>query len=196
MEDILHLTQIAEIRPGYPFRSKIKEVHGRAIFAVQMKDVVIDGGISWDGVVETGLSGKRTPDWLVPGDILFAFRGNHNYAVLVDEYADKLKAVASPHFFVIRCKSDKLLPAFLAWTLNQAPLQTYFRRESTGTLTQGLRKPSVAEAPIAVPSLEKQHQIVQLANVVRQERQLLEELIRNNETMMHGIAADLFNGLK
>ena len=192
----MQLAQVAEIKSGYPYRSKILEVPGTGVFAVQMKDVAINGGIDWERVVETETSGKRAPDWLVPGDILFSFRGNHNYAVLVDEHADKLKAVASPHFFVIRCKSDKLLPAFLVWVLNQGPLQEYFYKESTGSLTKGLRKESVAESPIVIPPLEKQRQIIQLLNVVEQERQLLKELIQNNEAMMDGIAADMLNGMK
>ncbi len=192
----MRLAQVAEIKSGYPFRSKISEVPGSGVFAIQMKDISIDCGIAWPGIVETEIPGKRDPDWVVPGDILFAFRGNHNYAVLADETAVKYRAVASPHFFVMRSNTKKVLPEFLVWLINQGPLQRYFHKESTGTLTKGLRKESIAEAPIAIPSFEKQHKIVQLANSVKQERQLLEQLIRNNETMMDGIAADLLNGLK
>ena len=191
---IVQLHELVEIKAGYPFRRKVPEVVGGGTYAIQMKDVYIDDGIDWADVVETELSVVRTMNLLSPGDILFAFRGNHNYAVLVDELANTYQAVASPHFFVLRCCSEKILPAYLTWWLNRAPLQEYFGKESTGSLTKGLRKSAVAEACIALPSLEKQQIIVNFANTAKRERQLLEKMISNNESLLDGIANNLLSG--
>ena len=190
---MLQLGQIVKMKAGHPFRGRIPEVPGTGVLAIQMKDVSTDGGLNWGTAVETEITGKREPDYLTPGNILFAIRGNHNYAVLVDEVAVEQRAVASPHFFVLHCISDTVFPAFLAWLLNQEPLQRYFKREAEGTLTKSIRRNVLENAPITIPPLERQQQIVQLAQCVNQERQLLEELIRNNETMLAGIATDLLN---
>lgn len=189
----MQLGQVVKMNAGHPFRGRIPEVSGTGVRAIQMKDVSIEGGLNWSTAVETEVVGKREPDYLTPGNILFAIRGNHNYAVLVDEVATEQRAVASPHFFVLRCTSDTVFPVFLVWLLNQEPLQRYFRREAEGTLTKSIRRNVLENAPITIPSLEKQHQIVQLAHCVKQERQLLEKLIRNNETMLGSIATDLLN---
>lgn len=190
---LVQLHGLAEIKAGYPFRRKVPEVLGGGTYAIQMKDVSIDEGIDWAEVVETEISGIRTMNLLSPGDILFAFRGNHNYAVLVDERAKKYQTVASPHFFVLRCNTDKILPAYLTWWLNRAPSQEHFGKESTGSLTKGLRKSAVAETRIALPSLEKQLRIVQLENIAKRERQLLEQMISNNESLLDGIANNLLS---
>lgn len=192
----MFLSKLADITVGHPFRGKIPEVAGAGVRAVQMKDVSILGGINWSSCVKTETSGKREPGWLQPGDVLFVARGSHNYAVLVDEAAEEIQAVAAPHFYLLRCKRQEALPEYLAWFLNQEPCQRYFQREAEGSVTKSIRRSVLENAPIAVPSLEKQHQIVQLAYSIKQEHQLFEKLIRNNETMMDGIAADLLNGLK
>jgi hypothetical protein len=190
------LNQVATVKAGYPFRAKIQEVQGTGVLAVQMKDVSAEGGINWETAVETELPGKRTPIYLKPGDILFAVRGNHNYAALVDDLVSRYRAVSSPQFFVLRCVSNEIVPEFLVWLLNQEPLQRYFRRESEGTLTKSIRRSVLENATIAVPPLERQHKIIQLAHSAMTERQLLKKLIKNNQVMMDGIAADLLNGMK
>ena len=109
----MHLKQIANINAGYPFRRKIPEAINSGILAIQMKNTSPEG-IQWDNCCETQPAGKRQPDWLQAGDILFVARGNHNYAVLV-EHPPKLPSIAAPHFFVIRCNTPGVLPKFLAW---------------------------------------------------------------------------------
>lgn len=185
------LNNIADITAGYPFRGKISEQLGSSIYAVQMKNVFSESGIDWLTCVETELAGKRSPAWLKKGDVLVAARGNSNYAVLVDEAVTKLKAVASPHFYVLSVKNDKVLSDYLCWFINSQPAQRYFQRESEGTFTKSIRRQVLETLPVALPSLEKQQNIVQLSATIWRERQLYEQLIRNDEVLMNAIANDL-----
>ncbi|MCK4503511.1 MAG: hypothetical protein KAU22_10795, partial [Desulfuromonadales bacterium] len=74
---MLQLGQIVKMKAGHPFRGRIPEVPGTGVLAIQMKDVSTDGGLNWGTAVETEITGKREPDYLTPGNILFAIRGNH-----------------------------------------------------------------------------------------------------------------------
>jgi len=132
----MKLNEIARINAGHPFRGRIQEKPGTGIFAVQMKNISPNQSVDWVSCTETTLASKREPDCLTPGDVLFAARGNNNYAVLVDEAMASLRAVAAPHFFVLRAKTRQLLPGFLAWLLNRPPSQYYFQCEAEGTLTK------------------------------------------------------------
>jgi hypothetical protein len=81
---------------------------------VHIRDADADKGIDWPALVRTELQGRKDPDWLRTGDILFAARGNRNFAVCVGE--PPLKAVCSPHFFLVRVNRDSAAtPEFLAW---------------------------------------------------------------------------------
>lgn len=159
-----------------------------------MKDVSVPDGINWSSCIETEITGKREPDWLLPGDILFAARGSRNYAVLVDRAAEKLRAVAAPHFYILRCTTHRVLPHYLVWFLNQRPCQRHFQREAEGSLTKSIRRSVLEGTSVAVPNLERQHSIIRLAETIKQEQQVVDRLIRNGEKLMNIIATDLHKG--
>lgn len=190
----MNLTDIATISSGHPFRGKIPEVAGGGSLVIQMKDASPQAGIGWTGCTQTAIAGKREPDWLKQGDILLAARGSNNYAVLVDLPPDStIKAVAAPYFYIINQLRSDVLPAYLAWLLNQKPCQRYFEQNAEGTLTKSIRRTVLENTPVAVPSLSKQHAIMGLAKTLKQEQQIIEQLLRNGEGLLSSIAADLLN---
>jgi restriction endonuclease S subunit len=190
----MKLTDIATISSGHPFRGKISEVGGSGSWVIQMKDASPHVGIDWTGCIQTAIAGKREPDWLEQGDILVAARGGSNYAVLVDFPPDTpIKAVAAPYFYVISQLRSNVLPAYLTWLLNQTPCQRYFEQNAEGTLTKSIRRTVLECTPVAVPTLAKQHAIIALVNTLRQEQQIVEQLLRNGEGLLSSIAFDLLN---
>lgn len=191
----LTLKHLSSINAGYPFRGKIPEAGGSGVVVVQMKDTSYRRGINWQSCIEAKLSGKREPDWLQPGDILVAARGSHNYAVQVDDtlLATAYQAVAAPHFFVVRTNKAQILPEFLAWLLNQKPCQRYFEQNAEGSQTKSIRRRVLEDTPIALPPLEKQQTIIHLADTIRKEQQLIEQLLHNGEQLLSVIANDLLN---
>ncbi len=188
----MKLTDLAIISAGHPFRGKILEKSGSGIRAVQMKDISIDQGVCWESVIETELSGKKKPAWLMNGDILFAARGARNYAVLVDHIVGKV--VSAPHFYILRVNEQSLLPEFLVWQLNQKPLQNYFDRAAQGSFTKSIKRSILECAEITVPPLDNQKQIVGLHMTLMQERKLYSELTRNADKLMNSIASKLAAG--
>src|SRR5690606_20733501 len=86
---------------------------------------------------------------------LIATRGSHNYAIQIDDCLTTTgkQAVAAPHFFVVRSKENEILPAFLAWLLNQTPNQRYFEQNAEGTLSKSIRRNVVEHAQIVIPPL-------------------------------------------
>lgn len=188
------LGTIATINAGYPFRGKIPEAPGSAVIAVQMKDVSLTEGIRWSDCLETELTGKRDLDYITVGDVLVAARGSRNYAVQVDQSLTSTgkQAVAAPHFFVIRLKNKEILPEFMVWLLNQAPLQRYFEQNAEGTLTKSIRRSVLEYTPMVVPPLATQRAIISMAKTLAEEQRLIQKLVNNGERMMGAIARDLF----
>ena len=191
-ERILKLINAVTVSSGHPFRGKIPEKTGSGIHAIQMKDVSPEGGVCWDSVIETELFGKKQPDWLVQGDILFAARGSYNYAVLIEE-TDK-QAICAPHFYILRVITPSLLPAFLVWQLNQRPLQKYLDSAAEGSVTKSIRRSILEQAEITVPPLDIQRKILGLHQTMLQEKKLYAELISNADKFMHALASDLMAG--
>lgn len=161
---------------------------------VQMRDVSLTEGIDWASCLSTKLTGKREPDYLTPGDILVAARGSHNYAAHVDQTlpASGKQAVAAPHFFVIRLTKPSILPAFMVWLLNQQLAQRYFEQNAEGTLAKSIRRSVLEDVPVVVPPITTQQAIIAMANTLREEQRVIQQLITNGERLMTAIACDLY----
>ena len=188
----MKLLEITNITPGYPFRGAIPEKAGSCIRVVQLKDISRSGYIDWESSIEADLETKKEPDWLKPGDILFSARGNRNFATIITKECPS-SALAAPYFYVIKNKSNKVLPSFIAWQLNQSPCQKYFQKESEGTLIKSIRKSVLENIPIKIPALEKQKHIIKIVETVEREKQICEQLIQNGEVLMSSIASSLYH---
>lgn len=189
-EIFVKISDIATVKAGFPFRGAIRDMAGGNVLAVQMKNVDPGMGIDWAGVTRTSLPGRRQPDWLETGDIIFAARGNRNYAVHVKDPPGQ--AVCSPHFFVIEMRKDiQVLPAFLSWQINQAPAQRYLEQAATGSYIPNIRRQVLEDLPISVPPLLQQEKILTLYNAAAQERSTLEGLIENRKIQLEAITRDI-----
>lgn len=190
------LKTVANIHAGYPFRGKIPETPGSDICAIQMKHITENRTINWQQCTPTTLTGKRQPQWLQPGHIIVAARGNHHYAVLIPEAIRQInpRFIAAPHFFVLAVKKQNILPQYLAWLLNQSHLQDYFTQNAEGSVTKSIRRQIVEEASIPLPNKQEQQKIVNLITTVQKEQALLAQLHNNSQQIMQGIANQIYKG--
>ena len=187
---ISNLGALAVVKSGYPFRASIEEAADADALAVQMKDVDPEHGVSWSGVTRTSLAGRKQPDWLKAGDVLFVSKGARFYAVCIDE--PPTQAVCSPHFFHLQvAPQTPLLPAFLAWQINQPPFQRQLQQAAEGSSQLSIRRPVLESLLLSVPSLADQQRIVALTDLARRERHALHQLIHNREQQLQALAEGL-----
>lgn len=189
------LKAIANVSLGYPFRGKVEEIDSNletAIPVVQLRNCSIDNGIDYTSCAFVESPNKACNHYLHDQDILFAARSSQNYAVLFEkDKACHYDYIASLNFFIIRITDRNILPSFLVWQLNQVICQQYFDKNSEGTAAKNIRRPIMEDLPIAIPDLATQQTIVKLAQVQNKERQLLSQLIQNNEQIMTAIAQQI-----
>ena len=188
--NIFSIGSLTSLQGGYPFRGSIEESAEGGALAVQMKDVDPDHGVNWSGVTRTTLAGRKQPDWLKAGDVLFVSKGARFYAVCIDEPPSS--AVCSPHFFLLQVMPRApLLPTFLAWQINQPPFQRQLQQAAEGSSQLSIRRPVLESLTLCVPSLADQQRIVALADLARQERHTLHQLIHNREQQLQALAEGL-----
>lgn len=183
------LCDIADIRPGHPFRGSIEPVENGDVHVVQVRNAELTGEITQDEMITTNLKGKKTPDWLQPGDVLFVAKGARHFAALVDDLPEN--TVCSPHFFLVRLKPEmkkKVLPDFICWQLNQLLAQRYFQATAEGSLYVSIRRQVLENTPIALPPMEKQRQLVAMHRCAVKENKVLQQLIDNRQQQLEAIA--------
>lgn len=185
------LVDLAVIKAGHPFRGKIEEIKEGTARVLQIRDLDEFGQInSWDSVIKTEMAGRKEPEWLERGDILFAARGLRNFAGCLIDIPEP--TVCGPHFFQIHVRDgQEVLPEYLAWALNQQPIQKYFKQSAEGSSQLSIRKAVLEHTEIAIPTLAKQESIIVLNKAVIREQQILKALLVSREQEMNFIAQDI-----
>ncbi len=188
------LSDFAVIHAGHPFRGTITPIPGAKTPVVQVRDVDDFGEINTQQLVRTKLTGRKQPDWLQQGDILFVAKGAKHFATYVNELPEQ--TVCSPHFFIVRIKDDyseMVLPEFISWQLNQIPAQQYYKSTAEGSLYVSIRRKILEDTPITLPFVSKQKHIVSLHRNAVSEHKVLQKLIENRQQQMNAIARDILS---
>ncbi len=180
------LLNIAHIRAGHPFRGAIVSDDSGNAHVIQIKNLNQYGEVQWDELIKTTLKGRNPPNWLQKDDVIFSARGLNNTAAHID--ALKKPTVCAQHYYVIQIKTEALLPAFLAWQLNQAPVQHYLKNYAQGSSQLSIPKTLLGNAPIFLPDLNKQKTIVELNKKAIEEMKILNGLIENRTQQLQAIA--------
>ena len=188
------LDSLAEVRSGYPFRGSVPVVENGSVRVVQMRDVDPAGEVDWSGVASTELEGRKDPDWIAAGDVLFASRGHRYYAACVDAVPGR--AICGQHLFHMRIRpSAQVLPTFLAWQINQPPLQKLLGKMAEGSSQLSIRRGILESLPIALPSLAAQQKIMALVELAKQEQAGYLALIRTREKQLEALVEGLAQNL-
>lgn len=114
-----------------------------------------------------GISEKHL---LKDGDVLFAAKGNKNFAAVFENHNEP--SVASTSFFVIRPTDNKVLPQYLAWFLNSHTTQALLKGQAIGTSIPSISKQVLENLEITVPNIEIQKAILQITKLRNKEKTL------------------------
>ena len=189
----IRLRDLAYIRAGHPFRGAVEAVDSGSVAVVQMKDILPGRGVDWLSTVRTELVGRKEPDWLSSGDLLFVSRGSRYFAVHVGQPPGL--AVCGPHLFHLTVKApDLLMPDFLAWVVGQGPVQRQLQQAASGSLQLSVTRQALEVLEIPVPPLATQRVVADLATTAASERAVLTALIQNREQQLEALACALASG--
>jgi hypothetical protein len=185
----INLADAATINAGFPFRGAVDALQAGEVAVIQMRNVEREA-IDWPSLACVTLPTKRAADLLAVGDVIFATRGRRNFALALENIPGP--AVCSPHFFVLKSREpQQLLPAFLAWQINQRPAQDYLQQAATGSHILNITRAAIESLPLAIPPVEVQRAILELADAARRERDLFNALIANRQNQLDAVAAHL-----
>lgn len=183
------LKDFVDILPGHPFRGTIKQYEDGNVNVVQVRDISAIGEMDLGDLVQTKVTGKKSPVWLEQGDILFVAKGSKHYSAHLDFILPR--TVCSPHFFLIRVKpefKEVITSHFLSWQLNQFPAQTYFKKTAEGSKYLSIRRQVLENTPIKVLPMKRQKLISEMHKTAMQERKALLKMIENRQQLLEAVA--------
>lgn len=167
------LKNIASIQTGV----FAKPVQGGVVVYLQARHFDENGELVETLYPDLDASARVEKHLLQRGDVLFAAKGNKNFAVWYEN--EDMPAVASTSFFVIRLNDRSVLPGYLSWFLNHSDTQAILKGQAKGSAIASISKAVLAELKIPVPTIQKQELILKIYKLRNREKnlkQLIEDL--------------------
>lgn len=176
------LKEIADIRTGCSFRTKIEaDLRGNTL-VVQLKELSEKNIIDVSTAVRINMSEISENYLLQKGDIVFRSRGMDSTAAIMDISSNNV--ILSAPFQRIRLRDvNAILPQYLLWYINSKEAQIYFTANKTGTSVSMISTAVLADLPVIIPSLEMQKKIVDIHFLSEREIELQEELIKKKKLL-------------
>lgn len=154
----LTLADVAGVQAGYLSRTRVEAASDGTHRLIQARDVSNQGEINQETVVR--FDPDRDPNLyrVSLGDILLIARGQDHRAYLIR--TDLTDMLASSVFHIIRPHQEAVLPAYLAWWLNQPEAQTAIKTGSRGTAIGYVSRRHIESIPVSLPPRVTQQRIV------------------------------------
>lgn len=169
------LAEIAEVRLGYQFRKKIEPADDGTHWVIQIRDFDQDRVLRKEDLSRVRINEPHEQFLINRGDVLFLSRGHRNWAAPILE--DLKDVIAVSHFFILRIKDTRVDPEYLAWYINQTPVQEYLRSNARrGTHMPLITLAAFKELIVDVTDMTTQHRIVELNRLVETEKRLMTKL--------------------
>ena len=179
------LVDIAEVRMGYSFRSRLETDAEGDVAVIQMKDIDDTNLLHPEGLARIQMPDLKDRHLVQKRDLLFRSRGMTNSAALVGGGLGR--AVLAAPMLLIRPKTEIVEPAYLQWFINHPATQAVLSGQAAGTAVKMIGKSVLDGLVVALPPLDRQRLIVEIAQLASREAALLQELRERRKALLEGI---------
>ena len=188
------IADCAEVLPGYAL--KVRAEHEPEGFYQIMLGKHLSAGQPYNYISKHEL--RITPRGHVEkyrvnaGDVLFVSRGSRNKAAVVESVPEP--TIASSTFYILH-PHEGIDPGYLAWCLNQAPVQAQIGQVRTGAGTPIVQRRIFAEIRIPVPSLDQQRKLAVMGGLMAQELRIRNRLVEESKKLHCALGQRLLHNL-
>lgn len=154
------LKNIAEVITGYTFRTALQTRESGSLSVLQAKNISDSLSIHAESLDQINFECSRSRAIFHAGDVIISSRGGFRAGVL--NSGDFQNIVAASSVFILRLKTDKVLPEFLAVFLNSLVGQKQLNEKATGAVINTILRKDLENIRIPIPDPRKQERIVQL----------------------------------
>lgn len=171
----LKIKDIADIQIGYQFRKKIEPERDGTHQVIQIRDFDENHTLNKEGLTWIKMSHLPEKYSVNRDDVLFLARGQRNFATPVAHSFEN--TIAASSFYILRIKTKKIIPEYLAWFLNQSPAQGYLHNLARrGTHMPVIPKSAFENLTVYIPDIETQKTVLKLNSLIEKERNLLNSI--------------------
>ena len=179
----MKLGDIADVRMGYPFRSRLEHDPAGDVAVIQMKDIDDANLLHAEDAIKVSLPEGKGHHLIHEGDLVFRSRGRSNSVALVA--AGIGEAVLAAPMLLIRPRT--VLPAYLHWFINLPTTQANLAALAEGTSVRMISKDALLDVDVPVPGMNRQRRIVDVAALALREQSLIAEIAAQRKRLTEGV---------
>jgi hypothetical protein len=168
------LSQISQIMPGHPFRSRIDDEPGGGFIVVQPRDLGGNGRVNLSNAVRFHAPPGSAPVHLRALDIVLQPRGTRFSAAIFS--GAELPTVAAAPLLIVRVDPARAVPEYVLAVLASPATQSLLRQSAVGTYVLQVSRQAIEDLAIELPDLSTQARLADLAALGRRERELMDRL--------------------
>jgi hypothetical protein len=165
------LAELCHIQLGYNVRGRLQPGGDAGRLAVQMRDIDAEGTLDFQRLGRFALPSLPERYLAHPGEVLFRPRGDHTTATALGDDLPEPAIVILP-LIILRPKTKKLDPQFLAWIINQPRAQRHFAGGAQGQNLRMIPRPCLESLAMDLPNLAAQRTIVTVGELSDREARL------------------------
>ncbi len=188
------IADCAEVLPGYALKVRAEHELKGTVQVIMAKHIKDRSPYRFTSEHELRITPKSKTDkyQVHSGDVLFLSRGTRNCAAVIESVPEY--TVASATFYILRPK-QQVDPGYLAWCLNQPPIQAQISQVRTGAGTPIVQRSVFGDIVIPLPALSEQKRITELGQLMQRELELRKQLAEATETHHKAIGTQLISQL-
>lgn len=95
--------------------------------------------------------------------------------------------IASGYFYILRVRTDRIRPAYLAWYINQPSFQSQLAPHTQGTHMPFVSQSAFQDLAVPIPPLAVQDTVVALADLAEQEQSILSQLASKRAALIQSL---------
>ena len=183
----LKIKDMADIQIGYQFRKKIKTEPDGTHAIIQMRDFDDNNNLNYRELSRVNLPVLPDKYLVNKNDVLFLSRGHSNFAFAITDPLER--TIVASYFFILKVTSEKVLPEYLAWCINQAPAQKHLHSSARrGTHMPLVPKSAFEDLKVHVPDIKTQKSIVELNRLLDRENKLIRTLQEKRSLLIRSLS--------
>jgi restriction endonuclease S subunit len=159
MKTIKDLKDIAEVIPGYYFRTALQSKNNASFFALQAKNIIGNEIINDNSLDRVDFRNHRSRAIIRQNDVVISSRGIFRVGLV--GIVNK-NIIATSSVFILRLKNKDVKSEYLLLYLNSPEGQKQLFESSVGATIRSIKIRDLENIKIIVPNLEKQEKIVEV----------------------------------
>lgn len=188
------VAECAEVLPGFALKARAEHEPEGAYQVVMARHIPDCLPYRYIDEHELRMTLTGSPDnyRVHKGDVLFVSRGVRNCAAVIEAVPEK--TIASATFYILRVRPT-VDPSYLAWCLNQPPMQAQIGQIRTGAGTPIVQRNVLGDIRIPVPPLKEQKRLVEFGALLAQELDLRKKLVAATEAHQRILSQKIITAL-